>query len=178
MAAKKAAPKSRTSSNKGKSSLKWWYIVPILLVVVLAGYLIVRYSNASGTFAVRNAKQITGDGMSITKSTGVQYKIIPSKSSVYVDYSGNTVGKASQACAHVSFTNVNGSQGAAKLELIAPATGYVMSSKALSLGDKRTANICVSVPVYNQGDYAPPVKLKLSSYGAGTVSVSSMYLKQ
>jgi hypothetical protein len=60
MAAKKAASKSnsRTSGKKGKS-VKWWYILPVLAIVVLAGYLIVRYSEASTKGYSKGANDMT-----------------------------------------------------------------------------------------------------------------------
>jgi len=51
-------PKSRTSKNKNnKSKLNLWYMVAIVLVVVIAGYAIVRFSNASGPQAYKSYQQ-------------------------------------------------------------------------------------------------------------------------
>ncbi len=38
---------SRTASKKNKSAkLKWWYILPVIAIVAIAGYAIVRFSEA------------------------------------------------------------------------------------------------------------------------------------
>lgn len=34
-------------NKKKKITLRWWYVLPVILVIVLAGYFIVRFSNAS-----------------------------------------------------------------------------------------------------------------------------------
>ena len=39
---------SRTSKKaKGARKLKWWYLIPIVLIISAAGYLVVRYSSAA-----------------------------------------------------------------------------------------------------------------------------------
>ena len=49
MAKSKSSSKSRTSSSKKKNlKLKWWYVLPVVAIVAVAGYAIVRSSQASG----------------------------------------------------------------------------------------------------------------------------------
>ena len=44
----KSKSSSRTStSKKNNLKLKWWYVLPVILVVAIAGYAIVRFSEAS-----------------------------------------------------------------------------------------------------------------------------------
>lgn len=39
--------KTRTSKNKRKAAkLKWWYVLPVIVIVAVAGYLVIRYSQA------------------------------------------------------------------------------------------------------------------------------------
>ena len=55
MAKSKSSSKSRTSSSKKKNlKLKWWYVLPVVAIVAVAGYAIVRSSQASGEYGRRN----------------------------------------------------------------------------------------------------------------------------
>ena len=39
--------KTRTAKSKGKGlNLKWWYVLPVIAIVAVAGYLVIRYSQA------------------------------------------------------------------------------------------------------------------------------------
>ena len=45
--------KTRTTKNKSKQTkLKWWYILPVIAIVAVAGYAIVRFSFASNNEVV------------------------------------------------------------------------------------------------------------------------------
>ena len=56
--------KTRTSkSTKKGPKLKWWYILPVIAIVAVAGYAIVRYSQASSEAYVK-----TVDNGGITSS--------------------------------------------------------------------------------------------------------------
>ena len=176
MAAKKAATKSRTSGNNSTSKMKWWYLIPVLLIVAVAGYAIVRFSEAGSQFGVVTSSKIKGAGQYVKKNN-VQYKVLNTPGTAQADYSGNTIGKAKKVCANVYFKNLNGSRGTAKLDLIAPRTGKTMATTGrVSKADGTTAQLCVNNPIDQQGDYAPPVNVRLYSYGGGTVSVSKFYL--
>ena len=55
--------KSRVNNktNNKKINLKWWYVLPVLFFVALAGYLIVRFSNASTNGKADFTVNPTGD---------------------------------------------------------------------------------------------------------------------
>ena len=45
--------KTRTAKNKSKKSkLKWWYAAPIVVIIAIAGYFVVRFSFASNSEVV------------------------------------------------------------------------------------------------------------------------------
>ena len=46
MASRTKTTKSRTSKKFKQTKLKWWYILPVILIVTVAGYAIVRFSEA------------------------------------------------------------------------------------------------------------------------------------
>ena len=51
MPVKGKTTKSRTAKSKGKGlKLKWWYILPVIAIVAIAGYSIVRFSEASSVW--------------------------------------------------------------------------------------------------------------------------------
>jgi hypothetical protein len=46
--------KARTAKTKGKGlKLKWWYVLPVIVLVAGAGYLVIRYSQAGVTARIR-----------------------------------------------------------------------------------------------------------------------------
>ena len=46
MSSKIKRTKLRTSKKSKQTKLKWWYILPVILIVAVAGYTIVRFSEA------------------------------------------------------------------------------------------------------------------------------------
>jgi len=53
--------KTRTSKNKSKQTkLKWWYILPVIAIVAVAGYAIVRFSEAGSAYTrIRPSSKVT-----------------------------------------------------------------------------------------------------------------------
>ena len=52
--------KTRTAKSKGKGlNLKWWYVLPVIAIVAVAGYLVIRYSQAGRIAYIR----VTGNGL-------------------------------------------------------------------------------------------------------------------
>ena len=59
MAVKQTNKKSRTLNQKPSFKLKWWYVIPVVLLVAATGILILRFSNASS----RTDRRFTGNGL-------------------------------------------------------------------------------------------------------------------
>lgn len=63
MPVKGKTTKSRTAkSTKKGPKLKWWYILPVIAIVAVAGYAIVRYSQATKEKGVVYADKFYGPG--------------------------------------------------------------------------------------------------------------------
>lgn len=113
MAAKKAATKSksRTSSKKGKSTLKWWYILPVIAIIAVAGYAIVRFSEASRVVTTIRPNSWRGSGKVDAKfAGGPQVKYVDNEISYYMG--GNTIQNGRVLCINAYVVNVNGNKGA------------------------------------------------------------------
>ena len=92
MSTKVKGSKSRTASKKNKSvNLKWWYILPVIMFVTVAGYLIVRLSEASNRFAVVINPSAIISNNAPTLARTYKYKI-----------SGNNLAKARRVCTEVN----------------------------------------------------------------------------
>jgi len=110
MAAKKAATKSRSSkSNKNKNNLKWWYVLPVIAIVAVAGYAIVRFSEA-GTQSGR----LSG-GTTVDKGNGNTAMKVGNKP-VQGTWSPVARGRGTTFCATMFMSNGDG-KGAATLSL-------------------------------------------------------------
>ena len=60
MSTKAKTTKSRTSNNKKANKLKWWYILPVIVIVAIAGYAIVRFSEAGSAYTrIRPSSRVT-----------------------------------------------------------------------------------------------------------------------
>ena len=72
--------KSRTAKSKGKGlKLKWWYVLPVIVLVAGAGYLIVRFSQASSLAQMIRGVDYMSGGKSTTKIDGKTVRIIGGK---------------------------------------------------------------------------------------------------
>jgi len=112
MAAKKAATKSksRTSSKKTKSSLKWWYILPVIAIVAVAGYAIVRFGEAATVITTIRPNMWQGGGKVERKYTGgPEVKYVDNK----IEYriGGNTIQKGRKLCMDAFLVNTNNTPG-------------------------------------------------------------------
>jgi hypothetical protein len=166
MPAKNYKSKSRTSASSKKLKLKWWYVLPVIAIVVLAGYLIVRYSNAS-VLTVFN-KTVANKGL-ITY-TGTQDKQgygkaanTPAKANINYDQSKNS----KRICARVIGTDVNGTNGAqGELSLWLPA-GNPQAVKFYAKGEK---TVCIS----NQPPYYP-TRIEVKKLSGSSLNVINIY---
>jgi hypothetical protein len=69
MAKSKSSSKSRTSSSKKKNlKLKWWYVLPVVAIVAVAGYAIVSFSEAA---TYKSPRTISAGNLNCTGGTKV-----------------------------------------------------------------------------------------------------------
>ena len=110
MAAKKAATKSRSSkSNKNKNNLKWWYVLPVIAIVAIAGYAIVRFSEA-GTAEKRVGSGLNGGNGRVNKGnagTGLNVTSNPARGT----WSQRQRGSSTRFCVEYFGANGDGAGG-------------------------------------------------------------------
>lgn len=175
MAAKKAATRSRTSSKKGKSSLKWWYILPVLAIVVLAGYLIIRYSEA-GTAYKRVGNGLSGGVKTVDKQGNYGKAREIGNNPVSAKWSPSERGTSTRFCAQVYGSGTNGGNGGVTLTL------YNENGTQLT----QETHFFKGVKTYCTNSLGNVEKLKLAgrdavlkvSEAGGYVSVIKMYATQ
>lgn len=91
---------SRTKTQRHKPKLKWWYIIPIVLFVTLAGYTIIFYSKASDRFYSKtvNNRGLQGGTSTteVSKSEGSSRVVgdVP----VSASYTAKEMAQAKKAC--------------------------------------------------------------------------------
>ena len=83
MPVKGQTSKTRTAkSTKKGPKLKWWYILPVIAIVAISGYAIVRYSQASSTrwsFRGDNIQSYKVGTNKIRKANGSTWAAMPTK---------------------------------------------------------------------------------------------------
>jgi hypothetical protein len=117
MSAKKAAKKSRTSTKKSnnKSIMRWWYVLPVIAFVAVAGYAIVRFSEAATVITTIGPNSMRGSGKVFRKQNGVTVKFVDG--SVNYVMGGNTVQKGRKICADMQLTAQGGIPASATLKV-------------------------------------------------------------
>lgn len=111
----KKASKSRTSSKKSKKSLKVWYIIPVLLIVAVAGYAIVRYSNASaykGLRTVTGSNKMVGYASVVDKQGQNGRSAVVGDGPVYASWTENELGNLAYNKVLCADVFVSGQKGA------------------------------------------------------------------
>ena len=169
MAAKKAATKSRSSkSNKNKNNLKWWYVLPVIAIVAVAGYAIVRFSEA-GT----SSNRLSGGTRWVDKGNGNRAREVGG-SPVTATWSASQRGSQTTFCATTYMSNGDG-QGSAKLTLI--SGGSVIGNSRMIYG-RGTTTQCL----YPDGGQKSRIFLRNATLKVtrinGYVSVYNMFVTQ
>ena len=68
--------KSRTAKSKGKVlKLRWWYVLPVIAIVAIAGYVIVRYGKATMELDPRGPQFFTG-GVSTQNKNNIPIRVV------------------------------------------------------------------------------------------------------
>ena len=168
MAAKKAATKSRSSkSNKNKNNLKWWYVLPVIAIVAVAGYAIVRFSEA-GT----SSGQLRGGVRTVDKGNGNTAREVGNKP-VTGTWSPVARGKATTFCARMFMSNGDGA-GAATLSLY-QGTSKLQASQRFSF--RGTGERCITATTLDNFRIGGRNATLRVSTANGYVSVYSMQVK-
>ncbi len=116
MAKSKSSSKSRTSSSKKKNlKLKWWYVLPVVAIVAVAGYAIVSFSEAA---TYKSLRTISAGNLNCTGGTVVDKQGTYGRSCNITNAAGsssanwnhytnlsNNYGSTGNFCATVFFSN-------------------------------------------------------------------------
>jgi hypothetical protein len=108
MPVKGKTTKSRTAKSKGKGlKLKWWYILPVIAIVAVAGYAIVRYSQASvpGSQIYRKVGQNIIANRIVRKSNGASYAIIGNGGFALTEWTASEARSRDLACVTLKSTD-------------------------------------------------------------------------
>jgi hypothetical protein len=177
MAAKKAATKSRSSkSNKNKTNLKWWYVLPVIAIVAVAGYAIVRFSEA-GTATKRPGSGLTGGVRTIDKggNEGRALEIGSPPNSVRASWSQGQRGSSTRFCARAYASNGDGNGGVT----LALYQGNNRITNPKTTFFRGTRNICTnSLGNFEKARIAGREVNLRATNASGYASVISMYVAQ
>jgi len=187
MAAKKAASMSRTSKKgSSKTNLKWWYVLPVIAIVVVAGYAIVRFSQAGALMGKEGVKSrengklyggvkdiIKGNAQGIAREVG--------NTPVWAKWGIQERGTMTKFCARVFLAEQEGAYSTAELTLHkgnGPDGSRIAGVKTV-YGKSEYKDICT--PSLGTEDklsiLGSDVSLKVKKTG-GFVSVVGMWIEQ
>ena len=100
--------KTRTAKSKGKGlKLKWWYVLPVIVLVAGAGYLIVRFSNAAQLGTLRGGISVGQVAFWKLKRVGWDVPVVSSFGSKDVTNFKAPRLNGKKICAKVFVTNKN-----------------------------------------------------------------------
>ncbi len=158
--------KTRTSKSKNKKNLRWWYAVPVIVVVALAGYLVIRYSQAG----VRTFSRMSDSGLTNRSGTFRASFRLPLKKATSVDPVYTTVGTLRES-AYSSVPRTS------------PIAGKRICANIQTTGG--SARYTMRASFYNGNSHKPPrmttfgglieynaVPASLTRFSAGSASVS------
>jgi hypothetical protein len=186
MAAKKAAKKSRISTKKSnnKSIMRWWYVLPVIAIVAVAGYAIVRFSEAGKTVTTIGPNSLRGSGKVFRKQNGATVKFVDS--SVNYVMGGNTAQKGRKICADLQLTGLNGFAGIGVLKVEAfgnipavlrkpgkPANYWGESSVKGNTSGTSRKTACVN---FRESAFSSGLNITVTRLGGGAVGVENIKL--
>ena len=202
MARPKSSSKTRTSSSKKKNlKLKWWYVLPVVAIVAVAGYAIVRSSQASyGQYAYRNLSTkpplycVGGTRVSkgnfyypycnITNKTGVYAAAGWTPIMHFYSSGWSYYGPNNKFCVSGWFTK--GAVIKIRSEIIGPAGSYITTTTPMRYFTAPTEGsheVCVDLTaqlgvVSNSLEASRSSSVKLYVYNSnGGTNVGSMYMR-
>jgi hypothetical protein len=176
MAAKKAASKSRSSKlNKNKTNLKWWYVLPVIAIVAVAGYAIIRFSEA-GTATKRPGSGLAGGVRTVDKGGDQGGRALEiGNNPVYASWSQTQRGTSTRFCARAYASSSNGKGGVT----IALYQGSSRITNPQTFFFRGTKTICTnSLGNFEKARIAGKSATLRATNASGYASVSSMYVTQ
>ena len=161
--------KTRTTKNKSKQTkLKWWYVLPVILIVAVAGYAIVRFSEAATKRPTSSTFYFTvGNG--VKSYAGYQDKQSygrGAKAPAFANVSGDVTSNTKKVCSRIIGTG----PGTGELSIAIRNGGYGKVSTPFSI--QGVSVICVDT---NQTLRGYPLEIRVKQTGGSTVYAVSMY---
>ena len=155
-------------STKKGPKLKWWYILPVIAIVAVAGYAIVRYSQAATTRPTSSTFYYTvGNG--VKSYAGYQDKQSygrGAKAPAFANVSGDATANTKKVCSRIVGTG----PGTGELSIAIRNGGYGKVSTPFSI--QGVSVVCVDT---NQTLRGYPLEIRVKQTGGSTVYAVSMY---
>ena len=161
--------KTRTAkSTKKGPKLKWWYILPVIAIVAISGYAIVRFSEASAVWWSIPAQNLQSREY-VRKGNGTVLAKLPATAVSHGNRSG-------QVCA-----TVTGTKGAYVFIEVKERGSNKRIVTARYIPEAGTTDVCVTPPGARQttgGTHTTTVGVVPSSQGKVTVWATRIFQKR
>jgi hypothetical protein len=184
MAAKKAAKKStkktRTSTKKSnnKSIMRWWYVLPVIAIVAVAGYAVVRFSEA-GTAVKRVGSGLQGGTSNVDKSGTRGTARVIGNVPVSASWSQTQRGTSTRFCAEVFLSGGNRSASGNGGVTIQLRQGSSNIGNPITTFGRGYKTVCTnSLGNFDKLRIAGKAANLVVSRQSGFASVVKMYVKQ
>ena len=169
--------KTRLITKKNKNlKLKWWYVLPVIAIVAVAGYAIIRFSEA-GTASKRVGSGLTGGVKVVNKggNFGRALEIGYPPNSVSASWSQTQRGTSTRFCADAYAASGNKNGGVT----IALYQGSSRITNPQTFFFRGTKTICTnSLGNFEKARIAGKSATLRATNASGYASVSSMYVTQ
>lgn len=177
MPVKGQSTKSRTAkSTKKGPKLKWWYILPVIAIVAVAGYAIVRYSQASSEAYVKtvdNGGITSGNPFYKYYKQGYGNLAVSAPKAAVGAFFGREASSYKYTCAVVRGNFVDDPGGASVVQIILKSNNYSSSSTRPIKIDSGFSTICYKK--FSPGDNPNNVMsfgISANNYNANVISLS------
>lgn len=142
----------RTNSLAKKPKLKWWYAIPVVLVVALIGYVVIVYSKASNRFYSKtvNNQGLQGGVSTTADSKSEGKKRLVGTTPVSATFTAKEMSKAKKVCAGLSLEDR--SKGQLILESNSTVVAMSSNQQQTTIDTKSTAGsdqVCLPIDSVN-----------------------------
>ena len=163
-------------SNKNKNNLKWWYVLPVIAIVAIAGYAIVRFSEA-GTAEKRVGSGLNGGNGRVNKGnagTGLNVTSNPARGT----WSQRQRGSSTRFCVEYFGANGDGA-GTITIRLYKGPNQNTAVNNPKTVSTRGISTVCTNSLSNFEKYYILGESVTLKAFNAGgTIQVIRMYAAQ